>query len=203
MIPTAQQTEHRTERRLGGTALLLAGTAALVHALPPISAMLAYDRARVAAGEMWRIVTCHVTHYTLDHLVWDGIVFASVGTLCLRDSPRRTWATLATATAALPATLWLLHPQLSTYRGLSGLDTALFALLCTRALVDNWISGDRRRLIASAAAMIVLLGKTSYEIVSGTTLFADGAGEFVAVPTAHIVGAIVGMIVGLVPAKSK
>ena len=132
MIPTVQHTEHGTARRFEGTALLLAVAAAIIHVRPPIAAILAYDRGGVAAGELWRIVTCHVTHYTLDHLLWDGIVFAVLGTLCLRDSPRRTWTALAAATPAIPATLWLLHPQLSTYRGLSGL-TRPCSHCCARA----------------------------------------------------------------------
>ncbi|MEC7804297.1 MAG: rhombosortase, partial [Pseudomonadota bacterium] len=80
-----------------------------------------YDRAAIAEGEFWRIITGHLAHLGWNHLVMNvaGLwlvtyVFAPAGKPWL-------WATGMLATAMLTsAGLYFFNPQLSFYVGLSG-----------------------------------------------------------------------------------
>jgi len=46
-----------------------------------------YNRSAIKSGEAWRIVTGHLVHWNLDHLVWDLGMFAVLGGLCeMRNS---------------------------------------------------------------------------------------------------------------------
>ena len=91
-----------------------------------VSDWLQYDREAIAQGELWRLVTCHLVHFGLEHLVWDTAVFALLAVLCWRLGRVRCLVSLGAATLAIPAVLFVLQPGLPTYRGLSGLDSALF-----------------------------------------------------------------------------
>ncbi|GMU24687.1 MAG: hypothetical protein AMXMBFR13_47600 [Phycisphaerae bacterium] len=78
----------------------------LIWFSPAATAALQYERTGLAAGELWRIVSCHLTHFSLEHLFWDVIMFAAVGALCERRSPRRFLACLAGAGVVIPAAAW-------------------------------------------------------------------------------------------------
>jgi len=65
-------------RRTPCASLFLAATAAVVFSWPGLAAHLQYDRAAIAAGEVWRLASGHWTHYSLDHVVWDALAFATL-----------------------------------------------------------------------------------------------------------------------------
>jgi hypothetical protein len=127
------------------------------------SAGLELDRAAVAAGELWRVMSGHCTHWTLAQLFWDGVVFAALGCLCWSEDRGLFWRTLvASALAVSVAVLWL-QPEIGSYRGLSGIDAALFAALTTTATRSLWrrqrfraalgVGAARRRSSASRRAV--------------------------------------------------
>jgi rhomboid family GlyGly-CTERM serine protease len=184
-------------RRMGGASLLLTA-AALVTWLLPASVMNAmqYERAAIASGEVWRLVTCHWTHWTTQHFGWDAITFLFIGVACERRSRGQMLVTLLIAAVLIPLGVMLLQPGLRTYRGLSGLDSALFALLAAQMLFD---SIRERRWIGVAAAGALAVGfvaKTCIEQVGGNAVFVDTSNAvFVPVPLAHLIGAIAGTAV--------
>jgi rhomboid family GlyGly-CTERM serine protease len=163
------------------------------------------ERDAVRAGEAWRVLTCHLTHWSADHFVWDVLTFAVLGALC--ESWSRTRFAVATMAGALAisASVWLGLPELHTYRGLSGIDCALFALLATLLI------RERRATPAATIGSLLLAAaflKVTYELVTGTTLFVDGAAGVTPLPLAHVAGGLTGIAVGLWPknaaaAKSK
>lgn len=169
---------------------LLAFAAVVIHLLPPeVAAALQFDRAAVEAGELWRLVTAHLTHYDANHLAWDVAVFFALGWLCERQDRRTTGLALGVAAGAITLGVWAALPQFATYRGLSGLDCTLFALLAARLLrlparAARWIGG---------IALLALATKCSVETATATTLFASGTG-YDPVPLAHLLGAAVGAL---------
>lgn len=172
---------------------LLAVAAVAIHLLPPdVAAALQFDRAALAAGELWRLLTAHLTHFTPSHLAWDVGVLVGLGWFCERESRRQTVLALALAAGAVSATVWYVLPDLQSYRGLSGLDCALFGLLAMRQLQQRSPAAKLTGLLA-----LVALGfKSGWETLSGAPLFVTG-GEFVPVPLAHLVGAGCGVVAGL------
>jgi rhomboid family GlyGly-CTERM serine protease len=169
----------------------------LLFALPGMSEALQFERLSLAQGELWRLATGHLTHWSLDHLFWDGLMFAALGFVCeMRDRWRFLWC-VGLSGAVISLGLWLGTPQIATYRGLSGIDTALFALLAVSLLREKW----RERAWGWAACAMVLilacLGKIAFEAVTGNLLFVDpSAGSaFLPLPWVHAAGAIVGGLV--------
>lgn len=185
-------------RRLPCASLLLSAAAVLVFVLPPATTWLQYDRLAIAAGEIWRLVSSHWTHVSGDHLFWDVLTFLVLGTLCERMSRMRFCACVLGSAILIPVALWITIPQLETYRGLSGIDSALYVLLAVTLLKDE-VHGQRWGwVMALSGVLLLFIGKVGYEIATGGTIFVDSrASEMVPVPLAHCIGATVGMIVGL------
>ncbi len=157
---------------------------------------LAYDRGSIAAGQVWRLATGHLTHWNADHLVWDVLMFALLGTMLESRGRRALVSVLILSTAAISATLWFVEPTVVLYRGLSGIDTALFTL----AALELWdeARGGRRLLVRGAlvALLVGLLAKLGYEVATGATLFVDSSSAgFTPLPLVHAVGVGAGVLV--------
>jgi rhomboid family GlyGly-CTERM serine protease len=177
--------------RLPGAWLL--ALPALLFQLPGWAGHLQLDFAELGRGELWRWVTCHWTHWSLDHLVWDLGAFLLLAALCERHGGRRApLAAVASAALLIPAVLWISMPAMGSYRGLSGIDSALFVLAAV--LVFREESGQRRLLATLAIAGF--LAKAVYESATGAALFAESAGSFVPAPLAHLTGGVCGLFAG-------
>lgn len=131
-------------------------------------------------GDAWRIVTCHFTHFTRTQLLWDAIAFLGLGFACERRSRRAFHATLLAGIVIIPLAVMLLDPRIGSYRGLSGLDSALFALL---------VVSTRNRLLGAA-----FIAKLAYELITGGAVF---VGDVTVVPIAHLTGAIIGTVMAI------
>lgn len=152
---------------------------------------LELDRAAVARGEVWRLVTGHWAHWTAGHLFWDSLAFFALAAACeVRISRRRLLTTVLGSALAVSAGVWLALPEIERYRGLSGIDSALFVLLAVSLLRET-------RNPWGGLALAAFLGKSAWEVWTGSTLFI-AAGAFVPVPLAHLVGGAWGVIAGLV-----
>lgn len=174
----------------------LAGAAMLS---PELTAAWELNREAVAAGQWWRLFTGHLTHWNLDHLLWDAATFFALGVLCMQRSATRTIACLLASSVAISVTVLGFHSELSTYRGLSGLDTALFTLAATITWRDARRESDRAMAAVAKWALGSLLAKTVYELATGDTLFVDSAqAGFVPLASAHAAGAAVGCVAALV-----
>ena len=42
---------------------------------PAWEAAMSYRREEIARGQIWRLVTCHLTHWNADHRLWDVVMF--------------------------------------------------------------------------------------------------------------------------------
>lgn len=131
-------------------------------------------------AEPWRLLSGHFTHFTAEHLAWDLLVFVTLAALF---PARRLLPLLATAALAVSLGVSLGSPELPSYRGLSGLDSALFAALA----LDLWRRGGPDRRLG-AAALLLFLAKVAAEVAGGQALFATG--PFVPVPLAHLLGLV-------------
>jgi rhomboid family GlyGly-CTERM serine protease len=134
-------------------------------------------------GDAWRLVTCHFTHWTYEQLAWDALAFLGLGIACERRSRRAFHATLLASITLVPLAVLAFDPRVDAYRGLSGIDSALFALL---------IVSTRDRVTALLG--VAFAGKIAFEVMSGGAVFA--AGGFEVVPIAHVAGAITGSVIG-------
>jgi rhomboid family GlyGly-CTERM serine protease len=132
------------------------------------------------------MATCHFTHFTYEQLAWDALVFLILGIACARRNRGAFQATLLASIIVVPIAVLAFAPNVTTYRGLSGIDSALFALLLT-------MESRRSRLVALCGAGFVM--KLIFEMTTGATVFVSAA-DFAPVPVAHLSGAIVGLATG-------
>ena len=161
---------------------------------PGALSWLAFDLG--AAGEPWRAVTGHLVHISFDHLAWDLGAFLVLGLLCEHAWRTRYLICLAASAVAIPAALCLLQPQLSSYCGLSGIDSALFGLLAVRSL-QRGISLREGGITSVAAVLLAaFVAKLVFEHTAGATVFVDSANA-VPVPLAHAAGVLIGAATAL------
>jgi len=171
---------------------------------PRMGGWLEFNRSAVMAGEWWRILTGHFVHWNLDHLMWDLLVFVVLSAMCERRNQMRFVVTLSAAAVLISAATWWLLPDVASYRGLSGLDTAIFALLAVSNLQECW---QRRQWLGVAVVsglVVALAAKIGFEAVTGGTWFVDASrGGFRPVPLAHVVGGLCGVVCALRLSEEK
>jgi hypothetical protein len=105
---------------------------------------------------------------------------------------RQMLATICLSAACISAAL-LLTPSVMAYRGLSGIDSALFGMLAMR-LIGRGADPSMRPI--ALAALLLFLAKITWEFHVGRALFVASEGIFRPFPMGHLVGLIVGMAVG-------
>jgi rhomboid family GlyGly-CTERM serine protease len=173
---------------------LFAAAALLIHAIPGLTEALQFDRDAFSRAELWRLVTGHFTHFGADHLSWDVIAFVAFGSL-VEFRSRRAWVYCVSISALVISfgVSWL-QPQFSLYRGLSGVDSALFAFVATDLLREGRRTRDKLMIALGLAALTGFLVKCVYELAAGRTLFVEANAAFQPVPLAHLLGAAVGIL---------
>ena len=165
--------------------------------VPGASAALEFDRGAAASGQWWRVLTGHLAHFGWSHFLWDALAFAFLGTLCERDGRTRFLACLALAGVAIPLCVGAAHPEIRTYRGLSGLDSALFSLLAATIVREKIVVKQPAWAFAAGAVFLAFLAKVAYEAATGMTFFVDSAAAgMIPLPIAHVAGAAAGLLVG-------
>ncbi len=182
--------------RLPGASLALFVTATVVFLSPMLTRLLQYDRVAVLKGEYWRVLTCQWTHWNASHLVWDALMLLVLGTLCERLCRANFLRCVVASAIAIPIAMALMLPQMPCFRGLSGLDSALFVLLAVQLIRTYW-PADRPIAVVSAVALVGFALKTGYECLTGSTIFVQTDSAFTAVPLAHIVGGAMGLFIGI------
>jgi rhomboid family GlyGly-CTERM serine protease len=146
-----------------------------------------------------QLVTCHLTHWSAEHSMWDIGMFAVLGVMCERAAPRAFYATLLSSALLIPLCVMLSNPTIDIYRGLSGIDTGIFALFASISLFKSFSKNDGWSMAIFGIMLVLLWCKIAFEFWSGNILFVQQL-NFVPVPMAHAVGAVLGSIIGLVVA---
>jgi rhomboid family GlyGly-CTERM serine protease len=188
--------------RVRGASLLLVALAAAVSLLPGAAAWLQYDRIALADGALWRVVTSHFVHWSAEHLFWDALALGVLGWICERENVGRFLACVAASAVLIPLALWIAEPQIAVYRGLSGIDSALFAMLAARITSEAISDKNWPRLALAGLVSTALAAKVGFELLTRGTLFVDcAAAGMTPVPLAHVIGGLVGLVCGLLPSS--
>ena len=178
--------------------LLLASFAVVIYFIPDATHWLQYERAAVARGEIWRLLTGHWTHAGFEHLFWDALMLAVLGALCEGIHRRAFVACVLGSAMAIALLLWVFLPEFEIYRGLSGIDSALFMLLAVTVLRAKLRAREWRWAAATVGFLLLFVAKTAFEFGTGATVFVDSAATgMTPVPLAHVAGMVVGVAVAL------
>jgi len=181
-------------KKLPFLTLFLGALALFVFGQPGWAEVLEFNRAALAQGELWRLFTGHLTHFSADHLKWDLAVFVALGSLVELRSRRHFIGCVAGSALLISLGVCWLQPQFVNYRGLSGIDSALFGYIALDILKLARAEGRHGPAIAAVVAMTLFLAKIVFELVTGRAFFVESDTAFIPVPLAHLIGALVGWV---------
>ena len=146
---------------------------------------LSYDRAALAQGQWWRVLTAHFVHLDAEHVLLNGLGLTLMWALFARDySPLRWLAIYLAASLTISAGLWFLNPELEWYVGASG---ALHGVMTAGTLAHL-----RRRDLDGWILATFIVAKLTYEQFAGSMPFSGAANTVV---DAHLYGALGGLAV--------
>src|SRR5579863_10153091 len=147
-----------------------------------VNAVLRYDRGAIAAGGWWRLLTAHIVHLDVHHLILNELGLVLMWSLFAQDYDAVEWCAIVMSGAlAISSGLWWLSPRVGWYVGASGVLHSIMAAGTAKHLAarawDRWI------------LVVCLCGKLLYEQLGGAT-------APLVVVDAHLYGACGGFIVG-------
>jgi rhomboid family GlyGly-CTERM serine protease len=149
-----------------------------------VGALLRYDRSAIAAGGWWRLLTAHIVHLDLHHLILNELGLVLMWALFAEDYDPVEWCVIVLCGAlAISCGLWWLSPRVSWYVGASGVLHSIMAAGCAKHLAAR--AWDRWILIGCLCA------KLAYEQLGGHE-------PPMVVIDAHLYGAASGFAVGAV-----
>ena len=144
---------------------------------------LRYDRAALAAGQWWRLLTAHFVHLDFDHAALNSLGLVLMWALFARDYRPRQWlAILLGSIAAIDAGLWLCDSTIAWYVGSSG---ALHGIMAAGTLAHL-----RRRDLDGWILAVFIVVKLAYEQSVGALPFTDSHSGVVV--DAHLFGTLGG-----------
>ena len=149
-----------------------------------------YERSAIGGGELWRLLTGHLAHLGMAHLLMNAAGLVLVWVLVGRAVSQIHYLLVALLLIAIiDGGFWLFDPDLRWYVGLSGL---LHGLLVYGLVVD-WRAARLEHGLLLAAILVKLI----YEQVAGPL---PGSAETASGPVivnAHLYGAVGGAALAL------
>ncbi|MEW6677724.1 MAG: rhombosortase [Pseudomonadota bacterium] len=167
------------------TGLAVVTATGLWLALGPAPPALVYDRAAIAQGEWWRLVTGHLVHSDAEHALWDIAALALIGSVIEMHGRRRLALAILSGMIGVGVALWWWLPELERYCGLSGVLNTLFVL----ALHDLWEAHRHPVIPLVATGLIAKLATES--LAQGSLLVQT---FWPTVPEAHVAGCLGGLV---------
>jgi rhomboid family GlyGly-CTERM serine protease len=150
-----------------------------------VGQLLRYDRSAIAAGGWWRLLTAHIVHLDVHHLILNELGLVLMWSLFAQDYDAVEWCAIVMAGAlAISSGLWWLSPRVSWYVGASGVLHSMMAAGAVRHLAER--SWDRWILTLGLCAK---LAWEQWEQWGGHI-------ESLIVVDAHLYGALCGFVVG-------
>lgn len=157
----------------------------------PVRLALRYSRTGVADGEWWLLFTGNFVHLGWMHVALDMSGLVLLWILCGECLHGWRWlfATVA-GSWAVGLGLWWAWPNVVWYAGISGVAHTYWAAGALLLIVARRWEGF--------ALLILLAAKLAWEQASGAGLpTSDALMHAPVLVTAHLIGAIAGMVVGL------
>ncbi|MGZ3157982.1 MAG: rhombosortase [Burkholderiaceae bacterium] len=164
-----------------------------------------YDRAAILSGQAWRIITGHLVHLNTPHLVLNLLGLFLLSELLWGGLPAlHALGLLVAASVGISVLLWLLHPELMRYAGLSGVLHGLWAAAALAGLSSNLprtvrsaaepftLNGSTHRYV-SIAGLLLLIVKLGLEWRGGASIRTEQLIGAPVITSAHLYGALIGV----------
>lgn len=169
----------------------------LLAMMPDAAIWLVYDRPAILSGQIWRLFTGHLVHFSSSHLTYDLLAFTLLGCLWETQNPSVFRRMCITGSGMISGFTLLLAPHMIFCGGLSALATALMVLLAL-----NGLTQIRWRLI-SLALLIVIMGKLLFEMATNRMMFVAVHTKVVPAVASHLAGVAVAVLFFMKEAKNN
>ena len=157
---------------------------------------LRWEQGAIASGELWRLLTGHLVHLGVSHLVLNLAGLLLVWYLVGRDLKPLQWLTVClVSVVGIDIGFWVLNPEIVWYVGLSGV---LHAMLVAGIVVAA--SDERKDLVLLG---VLVVAKLLYEQVAGALPGSDAASGGPVIVDAHLYGAVSGALAGAIMRRLK
>ena len=151
---------------------------------PLVGQWLIYDRSAIIDGEIWRLVTGHLYHFSPLHLWCNLVPLVLIGACIERQSGSWFTGVCLMMGMTIGVSLFFAHPSMVRFGGASGLVCGLFAYFGFSGVNARGSRGAVCRI-----TLTVILLKIGFELYSGDALWADWDDQgFVVMPLSHVVG---------------
>jgi rhomboid family GlyGly-CTERM serine protease len=154
--------------------------------------LLIYDRAAIGDGEVWRLLTGNLVHYSGQHLAYNMVPLLIAGALIEIQRHGYFLVLCVAAGTLIGAALYAGKPEIVIFAGLSGIVTAAVTYLCLHGLGKR---GAWRWLCL--AVLICLALKIGVELALGSSFLFVVERDFVVVPESHAVGVVTALLMFL------
>ena len=162
--------------------------------------------AAVAGGEWWRIVTHPFAHVTPYHLALDAAAFFILYYgLTEHSMPRRMIYVVGAGAGSLLASL-VAAPQVTAIGlcGLSGIAHGIMAISAIEFLVAERSSASRTPTIIAGACLVLVVGKSVVEALTGSVVFSSMHAGNIGTPIAVChAGGVLGALLAYVATRAR
>lgn len=156
-----------------------------------VNPWLRYDRDAIAAGQVWRLISCHLVHLNAWHMAMNLSGFVLCWFFFTDLLTRRVlWLWFGASSVLVGLAFWLLDPQLERYVGLSGVLHGFLVMCLVAGLRGNPVL--HTIVLGIVAARLVWEQLPGYDI---DYLRAWIAGSVYV--NAHLYGSLVGAVLGV------
>ena len=128
-----------------------------LHCLVPDKALLYFSAEQIFNGQVWRLISGHLMHADLQHLLWNCLGLVVLGSLLEYRSRPALIASLLVGALCVNALLLTPFSRLVYYCGLSG-------VLNTLLLVALWIEWRQTRSWMIILMACGCLAKVAFEV---------------------------------------
>ncbi len=152
---------------------------------------LRYERAAIAAGEWWRLLSGNYVHLSPWHAFLNGLGVLVLVLLCPEALDWKIWLRrLLFLSLGMTLGLYFLVPDAHAYVGLSGVIHGLFVL----GLMPQVLKKD----LIALGCLLYLLGKIGYELFAGAPVSDEAALGGKVLVESHLYGTLSAFLYGFV-----
>ncbi|RJQ16232.1 MAG: rhombosortase [Nitrospiraceae bacterium] len=171
---------------------------AACYMLPDMTALFIYDRQSVLSGDIWRLISAHLVHFSGTHLAYDLLAFGIAGSIIEIKGDRYLGLLCLMMAVSIGIVLFIAIPDMRYYGGLSGLACGCISYLALTGIYEK-----RQSPVLYVLALLSLIIKTGLEIYFSDSLLPyPGEKSFVSVPLSHFTGIMTAFIFFFVRANS-
>jgi rhomboid family GlyGly-CTERM serine protease len=148
---------------------------------------LSGERSAILRGELWRLWTGHLVHFSLRHALIDSMTLLVIGTLAESEFGSRRVALLMLAGAPLISIGMLLTSPTLDYRGAS-----CIAVMLATAIGWSWWRSRPSSRAALTILALCLAAKIGFDAIGMSVTLADLPDKVTVAWQGHLLGGVLG-----------